>query len=462
MGFTEFYSVSGGDNLAAGSTIGAAGVAAAPAYTSVAGDWDGVSVFTPNDGSTPANTVSAGDWLSVYITIGATVAVYVARVTAVAAGVNGAITVSTTAKSGTAPVTSAGLHTMTAKVGGSWAQPTGATLFPVSFFKSTLTNVSGNMPRLNAKGTWSMSATLTQQIGPNRIEGMTAVAGDGGYLTIDGGGNAVGLFISGTNTQLVNAILQNTTGNFDALTAGASLFRRVRCTNIGGSGITGSSQFTAEQCEFDNCNTSNTAFKGGAVTRAATYDRCLFHHNSGSNGAGFVGSISAPTFINCVFFQNTLVGLESSTTGANCCNCDFYGNTDGIRAIATGQVNLKNCNFALNSGFGVNVTAGTVNLELTNCGFGTGVDANGTDVVAASATVLVENINPVSYTSPTNPWVSPSTGNFSLASAQAFNAGIGSFLELGESQSGTVAYPDIGAGQHNSTHRGYTVNGHAV
>ncbi len=126
MAYTEFYCQTTGDNLNAGSTTANGAV-----YTGV-GDSDGTSVFTPSDGSTPASTVSVGDFASVYVTAGATVAVFIGRVTIVAAGVNGAITVSTSAKSGTFPAASSGAHTITCKTGGAWKGPNSAVSFPSS------------------------------------------------------------------------------------------------------------------------------------------------------------------------------------------------------------------------------------------------------------------------------------------------------------------------------------------
>src|SRR4051812_29003552 len=115
MAFTEFYCQTTGSNVNAGSTTNNSA-----AYTATNGNWDGTSLYVPTDGSTPASSVNVGDFASVYID-GATLAVYVARVTVVAAGVNGTITLSTTAVAGTAPTSSATARTI--KVGGAWAGP---------------------------------------------------------------------------------------------------------------------------------------------------------------------------------------------------------------------------------------------------------------------------------------------------------------------------------------------------
>lgn len=190
MSFSEFYcDFTNGSNLNAGSTN------AAPIYTSAGGDSDGTSQFTPNDGSTPASTVSVGMFGSVYVTAGATVAVFVGRITVVAAGVNGAITFSTTAKSGTFPAASAGAHTITLKVGGYWKGPNAASGFPFGFITNALTNVAGDVNRVTllATATYTVTAAIAHgNAGPTVFRGGTASAGDGGRATIDGGGTGAG------------------------------------------------------------------------------------------------------------------------------------------------------------------------------------------------------------------------------------------------------------------------------
>lgn len=463
MAYTEFYSVSGGDNLSAGST----NTGSTCTYTSNAGDSDGTSVFTPNDGSTPASTVSAGMFGSVYITSGATVAVFIGLVNSVAAGVNGAITFDTTIKSGAFPASSAGAHTITCKIGGAHAQPTGATLFPVSFIKQTLASPNTTMPRLSASGTWSMTAQLSGQ-GGVRYEGMTSAAGDGGRLVIDGSASAITIWNCSIGCAHVNITFQNNSGNNTGINVGvgACYFKKVRVTNIGGVGLKLNYAATASgsrivKSEFDNCNTTNTAASGAVVSTAAgnaTFERCLFHDNSGNVNTGFQSQANGMAhFSDCVFFNNGFVGAFISGVAITEMvfeRSDFYNNVDGIRQTSTvsSVVIAENCGFVKNSGFGVNSAASgagpTISyIYLNNCGFGTGADANGTNVVAATAAVIVTNENPINYNSPTNPWVSPTTGNFTLSSAsrQAIGQGEGDFLELGESMSGTTSFPSIGA-----------------
>ncbi|MBS0263898.1 MAG: hypothetical protein JSS02_18310 [Planctomycetes bacterium] len=153
MPFNEFYMQTTGHDLNAGSTS-----ADAALYASTAGNWDGVSVFTPTDGSTPASTVSVGMWANIYNT-GDGVVRYLAQVTAVAGGVNGAITFSTTAKYGTAPTSNNGSRNL--RVGGAWAssQALSTRLTGVTAPASTRINIrAGTYPTLSSQN-WGIGGT---------------------------------------------------------------------------------------------------------------------------------------------------------------------------------------------------------------------------------------------------------------------------------------------------------------
>jgi hypothetical protein len=113
MAWLELYMQTTGSNLNSGTDANDAA-----AYTSTGGNFDGTSVFTPTDGSTPASNISVGDWVSLYNT-GDTIVRYMAQVTAVGAGVNGTVTVSTTQKFGTAPTSNSGSRNL--KKGGALA-----------------------------------------------------------------------------------------------------------------------------------------------------------------------------------------------------------------------------------------------------------------------------------------------------------------------------------------------------
>ncbi len=89
--------------------------------TSTNGNWNGTSTFTAASG-TPFSGVSVGDWASIYNDGTTAGAVYIAQVTAINSGGAG-ITVSTTAKVGTAPTSSA--TGRSCKIGGAWGSLAG-------------------------------------------------------------------------------------------------------------------------------------------------------------------------------------------------------------------------------------------------------------------------------------------------------------------------------------------------
>src|SRR5262249_38755048 len=97
-------------------------------------------------------SVNAGDWVSIYPT-GNSTTPYVAQVTAVGAGVNGAITLSTTAKFGAAPTSNNGSRH--AKAGGAGADP-GRLASGVALNTGTVTQST----RINVKaGTYANTTT---------------------------------------------------------------------------------------------------------------------------------------------------------------------------------------------------------------------------------------------------------------------------------------------------------------
>jgi hypothetical protein len=112
MAFTEFYC-----DASAGANVNAGDLTANGVVTSTNGDWGNATAnrFTAASG-TPFSGVSVGDFASVYLD-GATIAVYIARVTAVNGG-GASLDLSTTAISGTAPATGATGRSCT--TGGAW------------------------------------------------------------------------------------------------------------------------------------------------------------------------------------------------------------------------------------------------------------------------------------------------------------------------------------------------------
>jgi len=124
MAFTEFYINSLGSNLNGGSSN-----AGNAKFTSTNGNWQGggIANFRPTDGQNPSGNVNVGDFCSIY-NDGASVGVYITRITAVQNAANGNISTSSGNSYGTAPTNSATARSI--KVAGAWLGPSGATTFP--------------------------------------------------------------------------------------------------------------------------------------------------------------------------------------------------------------------------------------------------------------------------------------------------------------------------------------------
>ncbi len=457
--FTEFYvnaAQTNASNLNAGSTD------ADITYTSAAGDSDGTSVFTPNDGSTPASTVSAGMWGSVYVTIGATVAVFIGRVTTVAAGVNGAITFSTTAKAGTFPASSAGAHTITCRIGGAWTGPATTVSFPIGFVAATMTDAAGDYPRVNGKGTSTITAAMTQSsAGPVRFQGYTTNPGDGGRWTIAGGAagtSYTALTVSGADYDLVDMTFVGNGATGSAalvlLSNNRAFCERVVFSSCVGAGVNvtgGNIEFT--ECEWFGCNSQNNASTPALnVANNVFCDSCYFHDNAGSNTRGARLANASCDFISCIFDTNGAMAIEMTTAAAvSVIGCDFYNNGGSgiVNTDSTGGfINARNCNFLKNTlwaatGSGVGNKRG----RFINCGFGTGTQANGSGDVDVTNLPGVVVSNSVTYASGVTPWTAPTTGNFTISLAAAQGTGRLVFTETDGTNTGTVAHPDVGAAQ---------------
>lgn len=462
MAFTEFYCVPGtGANINAGSTTGAA------VSTTTNGNWDATTgVFIAASG-TPFSGTSVGDWASVY-NDGATTAVYVGRVTAVTSSTQ--ITVSLTAKSGTAPTTSATGRSVT--IGGSWAGPSGAAAFPFGFVEAAMTNSAGDMPRVNFKNnsTYSITAAMTHgNSGPARFQGYSSTVGDGGLAKIDGGASGASYtllnFSAGMNQLFDFELTRNgATGTAAGLTGiTTNIFRRVVVHDVRGAGFNfTSSPVMCIECEAYNCNqgsAANTgAFHFSAGGTAIQIVRCISHDNTTGTTDGFRFSSSNAGLVHmigCIADTNSGKGaIITLTTGSRALihQSDFYNNTsDGltldVTTATTGSVvaNIENSNFVKNGGYGIHGTSSGRKLgQVQNCGFGGGASANTSGTTATLD--QMEVLGSVTYT--THPWNDPANGDFRIVDASAKGAGRGTFTETASSYSGTVAYPDIGAAQH--------------
>lgn len=454
MSYTEFYcDAATGANINAGDnkTI----------VTSTNGDWGNAAAnrFTAASG-TPFSGVSVGDFASVYLD-GATTAVYVARVTAVNAG-GASLTLSSTAKSGTAPTNSATGRSCT--VGGKWKGPNAAENFPFGFVQSTMTDASGDVPRVNLKsGTnYAITAAMTHgNAGPARFQGYTSSAGDGGRAIIDGGTSGTSytlLTLSAAQNDLVDLIFQNNgaTGSADGLnfSGNSAYVRGVVVNSVRGSGFNSASSGRCifEEDEAYSCNQSNTSgtagFRFAAGNQVAR--RCDSHDNSGSNSIGF--QLAASTVLeDCIADTNGGVGINVSSAADNCSisGCDMYNNGSHGLSIGAGfPVSIVNSNFVKNGGYGINGTS-TMHGAILNCAFGSGTQANTLGTVNSVGSV--DQIGTITYASGVTPWVDPANGDFRINLAAAKGTGRGVFTQTQASYTGTVSYPDCGSAQHQDS-----------
>jgi hypothetical protein len=467
MAFTEFYVQSTGSNLNAGSTN-----ADAAAFTYAGGTFVRSSgVFTVASGDPASDGVAVGDFASVYTTAGASVATFVGRVTARDATT---ITVSTAAIAGATSSVSESAAAATCKVGGAWAGPSGSVAFPFNFAAATLTNSSGDTPRVNIKGDatetnteYSISTGMTHTLaGSVRFQGYTSSIGDGGKARIDASTNAiVYLACSGARTDLLDMIFSGSasSGSNAGVTVSGSNCYLQGLTIYGarshGLSCTGAGAVVVE-CEAYGNDTANAANTAGFYTSVAcTYVRCISHNNgsAGSNAFGFRADASChATYHKCIADSNDSDGFRMTQSGNSfivMVGCDSYGNGgDGLELVnsASCSVLIDSCNFTKNGGYGVTYSgSGGIHGLLVNCGFGAGSEANTSGATNSSAISPLDVVGTVNYDSNDSPYVDAANGDFRITLADAKGAGRGAFTQKQSSYSGTVGYPDIGAAQHD-------------
>ncbi len=472
--FTEFYCQAGGSNTNAGSTTNNTA-----AYASTNGNWNGTtSVFTPTDGSTPASTVNVGDFASLYPD-GAAVSTIVGRITAVAAGVNGGITISSSVRAGATLSTSATGRSI--KVGGAWLGPQGSVNpalqagFPLTlnFSGRNMQNLSGYMGRLNMKNdqVYTMTTTaITSNMSDMLIQGYTATPGDGGFATITTGASSINILVAESGSSVYENLIfdggNQSVGGADLAvhntTNGGGFCRCVAKNGMGcgfrSGGLPPAIAFFVE-CEAYNNNranlTNNAGFKGSVT--GITYIRCISHHNAGSNTPGwYIAGATQYYFLCCIADSNGQHGFQvgQRQTIGILQNCDAYNNVgDGINIVVGGGIGgintnilIHSCNLIKNGGWGINSPEQRIPAEIFNCGFGSGTQANASGTHNNTGGFDFDN---VTYAPNVTPYNAPTTGDFSIV-ALANGLGRGFFLQTQLGYSGTLGFPDIGAAQSNS------------
>lgn len=467
--FTEFYVQTTGANTNSGHTTDNG-----PTYTSVNGNWNGTSVFTPVDGSTPASTVTNGAWASVY-NDGANPTVYVALVTNVAAGANGAITLSQANFAGTKPTSSANGRTI--NIGGAWKGPTGSVGFPLGFAANTLTNLAGNCPCVNIKSGTSYlptSGTTHALPGPLIFAGYLNNPRDRlGIAKIDANNSTITIvtFSSAANdvTLMDIEFCSNGSGSSDLVyfngcnyvTVLGCIFRDAGRVALRVAG----SYSSFVECEVYGGNKGNNS-NFAPVQISGTGDsliRLYSHDNiAGANCDGILISGAGHSLVSCIFEGNAGSGAKvGNSVGIPIIkNCDFYNNTkSGIDIFSTATFGFyaENCNFVKNGDYGITTSAYSImNGAVVNCAFGSGTMTNtlgnfGTNIIGTGSSIL--QLNNIILAADTTPWVDVANHNFTHGPTSADRAaGRGAFTQsLINSPTNTVSYPDIGAAQAAST-----------
>jgi len=416
-------------------------------------------VFTVASGNPSTDGVAVGDFASVYAD-GSTVTGFVGRVTA---RDTTTITVSLTAKSGTAPTDGTGNRTL--KIGGAWLGPNGTSGFPMNFVTNTLTNASGEFPRVNYKSdqTMSITANISTVNADTRHQGYATAYNDLGKAILRGPTTGASFILIGSTIGINASLVDFDCAQNGATGTSAGVFwnssgqvLRSVIHDVRGHGFQSNSTTTFVECEAYACNQSNTVnLSGFATTAAAGFVRCISHDNSGSNANGFYPTGNGTVFVGCIADSNGARGfmLDSNASGVRLINCDAYNNTsDGIRISASANVNvyLENCNIVKNGAWGIS-TAGTATkiANLMNCGFGAGTQTNTSGNITGVA--VLEETGTITYANDVTPWVDPVNGDFRINLAAAKNAGRGAYTQTAASYSGTVGYPDIGAAQAQAT-----------
>lgn len=441
MAYTEFFcDPVSGSNSNGGSSTGA------PTFTDASGSWDGTSVITTSQST--ANVVVNSSFVNV--NNGA----YVALCTAKTATT---LTLSTTKKAGTAP--GAGSYNCVAD--GPWLGPTGATAFPFGFIAGTLTDTSGDYPRVNLKNsaTYSVTAAMTHaNAGPIYFQGMTSTPGDGGRATISGGSTGASYTVLTVSAQLNyfrdlvfsgNGATGSADGIFSSPASGQWTFwERCSFTAMRGCGLNHNQNLEAIECEFYANNASNTANLGGFRNNGTTcvLVRCIAHHNTGSLNAGFALNGSIHALFGCVADSNGSHGANLVNNSALWVFSAFTACANGGSGIAGGGTSSKvwaeDCILANNGAWGVSAASTWAMGRLSNCAYwsNTSGQVNGTVDQTGAITCSAQPLN------------APTQGDYTpVAGTGVRGAGRGNFtqnLASWTSGTGSTSYPDVGAVQH--------------
>lgn len=478
MAFTEWYVQPTGNNLNAGSTN-----ADAASLTYVGGTFvRATGVFTVGSGNPVSDGVVVGDWASVYTTAGATVATFVALVTA---RTSTTITVSLTAIAGAAANVSETAAAATLKIGGAWAGPSAGVTFPFGFVTSTLRNASDHPVCVNIKAgtTYQLTTAATHaNNGPIFWFGYTTTLRDSGIALFHGDSASptapyTMLSISATGNIWQGLQFDDNGGTTAAQSVGnncmveisgtANYMLRCRFTNAYRSGlrVAGGGALLVE-LEAYGCNRDDAAVFGQfQVLEESAWVRCISHGSQfGTDSSGWlIASDSAEpiSFSRCIAANLGSHGWEGtgnhhSVSFDHCAAIDVVQSGIHINgAIATASVvRIENSLF---------VGCGDYGVVLQNADHRSAPQMDTNAFYACSAGNIDPDVNASfivnSITLTGDPFVDRANGDFRLnntagAGAACRGASRGSFLintSIFSGGASSVDACDIGPLQHVET-----------
>jgi len=332
----------------------------------------------------------------------------------------------------------------------------------------SIKNSAGDQVRLNVKNdqTYTLTVALPfASLGTAVMQGYTTNPGDLGRAIFTSNLVSATQFTvaANTNVQFLDLIFDSTGASSTQLLFSNSSNLHVvfiRCVFRGSrsSGLVNqaSALMTAIECEAYDCNKGNVATAAGFQTSGTNGSlfcyNCYSHdHAAGTNAHGYSSAAaSSLILVNCIADTCAGSGVNLSSTGnLTSIGSNYYNNSvDGIKIAMSGAATwctLINNNFLKNTGAGVNCTTTGQGGILYNNGRGAGSQANGS---ADTLQCIVDTSTDITYASGDTPWIAPTTGNFTtIPTSPARSAGRGAFTEIDGTNTGTVAYPDIGAAQ---------------
>jgi hypothetical protein len=461
MAFTNFYIISGSNDMNAGSTT-----AATATVTSTNGSWDITADSFIATGGTPFSATNIGDYASIYndgVTSGA---VYIGQVTAILSAGLG-ITLSTTIKYGTKPTASA--TGRSCKTDGAWA----STAIVTSLFASVAVPQS---TKVNIKAATYANTTTARTFGSAGLA--TAPLWWDGYKTNPGDQDTgeTSARVDGTDIPLLSwttaSPIIGSAGNYQT-------FSNISFTSAKTTTATVLVNATIStkliRCRFENTNAAaascavNVAGSGcilvqcfikatTTATRAITAGVSVQMHQcvivGGINGFDITAVVGAVIIEGCVFRANgTGAGIliSSGPVAMTINRCTFKAcGSDGITMSAlptTGYIGA--CLFDSNAGWGINNSSGANTNSITQHSNDFYNNTSGTATGFGDAPAFYQQTETLS------PVVS-STDLSLVAGALALSNGSPGLFE-NETYTG---YLDIGAVQHSSTTGGIRFAGH--